>query len=138
MGMFSCTCAKTNLPVLANVSWPAPYCEVVCLARDGTVSRGQYDGYGNVGTDAGEDIEVFDEISAGRMKLVLAKFYNGESFRQLGKSVDDPGQGHFYDEESIKAWWAQGGFPDVKALYAAYRNPPDEAAKASRPILWLT
>ena len=137
MGFFSFTCAKTCLPILASESWPSPYCDVVVLDKDGVVCRGKYDGYGRVQIDSGEEMEVFEDVMADRVRLVLASFYERETFAELRRCVSDPGQGHFYDLESIEAWWAKGGFASPKELATAYSNPTTQKAREARPLLFL-
>lgn len=121
MGFFSYTCAKTNLPVLASTSWPEEFCKVTVLTESGDVFRGVYDGYGRVVTQFGSEVELDDSVvTRGGIKFVLTKFYKGEKFGDLGKSHNDPGQGHFHDEEKIKEWYTKGGFPSAKEYYRAY------------------
>lgn len=122
MGFFSYTCAKTNLPVLASTSWPEEYSRVVVHDEDGNKFSGSYDGYGNVFTQSGSEIELDDSaILAGRTKLILRSFYDGETFEGLGKSNYDPGQGHFHDEEKIELWYSRKGFPSHREFVEAYR-----------------
>lgn len=124
MGFFSYTCAKTNLPVLASTSWPEEYSRVVVLDEDGNKFSGSYDGYGNVITRDGSEIELDpygDSILSGKIKLVLKKFYDGETFQDLGRSNNDPGQGHFHDEGRIQLWYSRKGFPSHREFVEAYR-----------------
>ena len=126
MGFFSYTCAKTNLPVLASEAWPEKYSRVVVLDGEGNKFSGSYDGYGNVITPDGSEIELDpygDSILSGKTKLVLKKFYDGETFEDLGRSNSDPGQGYFHDEDKIEVWYARGGFPSHREYVEAYRGP---------------
>ena len=123
MGFFSYTCAKTNLPILASTSWGGEESEVVVLFDDGSIMKGAYDGYGRVLTSVGSELELdYSSVLNGSVKLVLKKFYNGEDFSGLGRSWDEPGQGHFHDPEKIREWFAQGGFPSRAAYIEAFRN----------------
>jgi hypothetical protein len=123
MGFFSYTCAKTNLPVLASTSWPEKYSRVVVLDDEGNKFSGSYDGYGNVITRAGAEIELDDNsILSGQTKLVLKEFYNGETFEDLGRSNSDPGQGHFHDEKAIDLWYARCGFVSYREYLDAFRG----------------
>jgi hypothetical protein len=123
MGFFSYTCAKTNLPVLASTSWPEKYSRVVVLDDEGNKILGSYDGYGNVDTQTGAEIELDDSsILSGQTKLVLNAFYTGETFEDLGRSNSDPGQGHFHNEEAIELWYARGGFASYQEYLGAFRG----------------
>jgi hypothetical protein len=125
MGFFSYTCAKTNLPVLASTSWPEKYSRVVVLDDEGNKFSGSYDGYGNVITRDGSEIELDpygDAILSGKTKLVLRKFYEGETFEDLGRSNNDPGQGHFHNEDKIELWYARGGFASYQEYLGAFRG----------------
>ena len=135
MGFFSFTCAKTQLPILASTSWDEKYSKVVVLDEDGSKLKGIYDGYGRVMGNIGEVELDYADVEGGNVKLVLQKFYNGESFEALGKSHSDPGQGHFHDEEKIEAWYKQGGFKDYKDMILAYNSPGSSVpASQSEPI----
>jgi hypothetical protein len=123
MGFFSYTCAKTNLPVLASTSWPEKYSRVVVLDDEGNKFSGSYDGYGIVITRAGAEIELDDSsILSGKTKLVLRKFYDGETFEDLGRSNNDPGQGHFHNEDKIELWYARGGFASYREYLGTFRG----------------
>ncbi len=123
MGFFSYTCAKTNLPVLASTSWPEKYSRVVVLDDEGNKISGSYDGYGNVITRGGAEIELdYNSILSGKTKLVLRKFYDGETFEDLGRSNNDPGQGHFHNEDAIELWYARGGFASYREYLGAFRG----------------
>lgn len=123
MGFFSYTCAKSNLPILASTSWPEKYSRIIVLDEDGNKFAGSYDGYGNVFTQAGAEIELDDSaIHAGRTKLILKSFYDGETFEDVGQSKHDPGQGHFHDEGKIELWYSRGGFPSHREYVEAYRG----------------
>ncbi len=105
MGFFSKTCAKTCLPVMAGTSWIGDprYSEVVCLFPNGDKLSGTYDGYGRIdGTDI---VNRFDDA-----KFVLKMFYQDEAYAQLGKSHDEPGQGHFHDPRFVEQAFAKGGY----------------------------
>jgi len=125
MGFFSYTCAKTNLPVLASEAWPEKYSRVVVLDGEGNKFSGSYDGYGNVITRDGSEIELDpygDSILSGKTKLVLKEFYNGETFEDLGRSNSDPGQGYFHDEDKIELWYARRGFASYREYLGAFRG----------------
>jgi hypothetical protein len=125
MGFFSYTCAKTNLPVLASTSWPEKYSRVVVLDDEGNKFSGSYDGYGNLITRDGAEIELDpygDSILSGKTKLVLKKFYDGETFEDLGRSNTDPGQGHFHNEDAIELWYVRGGFSSYQEYLGAFRG----------------
>jgi hypothetical protein len=109
MGYFSYTCAKTGLPVISNDSGCDPkFYEVVLLERDGSVIKGEYDGYGGIGChrDAAHNVG-----KTGGDKLVLAHFYAGESYEQLGDSGHDPNQGAFDPVFTQDIYRAQESIP---------------------------
>jgi hypothetical protein len=66
----------------------------VALFPDGRKIRGAYDGYGRVG---GEEIcpGGYDEKTWKACRFVLAKYYEGEGYRDVKPSRDEPAQGHF-------------------------------------------
>lgn len=115
MGFFSKTCAKTHLPVLHHGhggGWHARYPElftIVVLYPDGRKVEGVYDGYGRVD---GDDLcgGAYDHDLWESLKFVLAKYYAGETYADLGPSGDELGQGHFMDEQFIKACIKKGQF----------------------------
>lgn len=116
MGFFSKTCAKTNLPVLALHPWGgvAPrLTKVVVLTPSGSRLVGDYDGYGMGLVDRGEDF--------GDCKFVLQSDYQGESFKDLPPSHDDPGQGFFFDDAFIEVLETSKGFATFKD-YVRMRN----------------
>jgi hypothetical protein len=120
MGFFSYTCAKTHLPIMASTSWEGPpeMCQVVVLKKDGSSFQGSYDGYGRV---SGVEVD-YEDLESGQVKYVLQKFWNGETFDQLGNSHNDPGQGHFHNAAKVMRWYAQGGFPSYKDFIKAYNR----------------
>lgn len=123
MGFTSFTCAKTNLPILASVSSPAAlYSDVVILQKDKDPIKASYDGYGRLHCEDGKVRNTpFTKIEKGGFKLVLEKFYKGESFSDIpGTSHHDPGQGHFHDLKLVEKWYAQGGFPSMEDFYKAF------------------
>lgn len=56
-------------------------------------------------------------------KFVLRKFFKeGMTFATLPESHNDPGQGWFYDDDSLKRWMDQGGFKTIEAYYDAWNE----------------
>tara|TARA_B100001105_G_scaffold253112_1_gene246028 strand:- start:959 stop:1738 length:780 start_codon:yes stop_codon:yes gene_type:complete len=109
MGYFSFTCAKTGLPVVSGDSGCDPkFYKVVLLERDGGVIKGDYDGYGGIGrhSEAAHNVG-----SRGGDKLVLAHFYAGEAYEQLGDSAHDPNQGAFDPAFTQDIYRAQENIP---------------------------
>jgi hypothetical protein len=53
-------------------------------------------------------------------KFVAERFYKGESFAQLGKSGNEPGQGQFHDAALVKRWYKEGGFKSYRDYVNAY------------------
>jgi hypothetical protein len=111
VGFFSYTCAKTGLPIMAGEAWRkkqhSVMTEVKVLYPNGDRISGTYDGYGRVdGTDIVDDKDA---------KFVLAAFYKGENYEELGVSGHEPGQGYFHDEGFIESmfWHAGEGLIDT-------------------------
>lgn len=112
MGVFSWTCAKTNLPILNTmVAAARDQAEVVVLGKDGSVLRGEYDGYGRVLSELGA-VDVMDAIFDDEARVVLAVFYDPttDTFDSLVANQSDPGQGHFHDQVFIKDAFGRGGY----------------------------
>lgn len=125
MGFYSFTCAKTNLPIMASTSWGDEYSGVVILGESGSMVRGIYDGYGNVLTPEGMEVEIdFDSVLSGKLKMVSARFYKGDKYEDLPSSKTDPGQGHFHDEDKVRDWYAKGGFSTWKEYRDTYFEKP--------------
>jgi len=96
---------------MASTSWGDEYSKVVVLGSGGSCFRGIYDGYGRVTTPEGMEVELEDaEILAGKIKIVAEKFYDGDKFEDLPKSMSELGQGHFHNPETVAAWYGRGGF----------------------------
>lgn len=127
MGFFSKCCAKTNLPVIHHGygdDWHRNYpefSEVVVLYPDGRKIEGVYDGYGRVDgvSLCGDD---YDHDLWMKLKFVLKSKYAGESYKDLKKSHDELGQGHFMAEEFILycKTLAPDGFKDRAAYKRAF------------------
>lgn len=100
MGFFSWKCAKSEKPVMADIGvrrtpWSFAS-DVIVLFEDGSHIVGSYDGYGRVD---GFELVDYDE---SRWRMIIKKYYNGESFDQLPKNKHDPGQGWFYDDTDLQ------------------------------------
>ena len=100
MGFFSWQCAKSEKPVMAEVAvrnspWDFAS-DVVVLFSNGDRISGTYDGYGRV-----NGLELVD-IAEERWRMVISKYYNGESFDILPKNKYDRGQGFFYSDEDLE------------------------------------
>lgn len=116
MGFFSWTCAKTNLPILHGL-------DIVVLDRDGGKILGVYDGYGRVESKNLQTVELdYDAIEEGRVKLLLKEFYKDEEFNQVGRSQNEPGQGHFHDMAKLKRKWRANAFPTYESYCEWYRK----------------
>jgi len=101
MGFFSWRCAKSDKPVMAdtavvNTSW-AFASKVVVLFKNGDRITGTYDGYGRI-----DEFELVD-YPEERWRMVIKKFYDGETFDQLSMNKYDRGQGFFYSDEELEA-----------------------------------
>ena len=99
MGFFSWQCAKSKKPVMAEVAvrgstWDFAS-DVIVLFNNGNRISGTYDGYGRI---SGFEIVDLPEIS---WRMVIERYYHGESFDQLSQNRYDPGQGYFYSDEDL-------------------------------------
>jgi len=103
MGFFSWQCAKSKKPVMADVgvrNTPWQFASKVrVLLKDGSVIRGNYDGYGRVIGDG--NIELV-ELPESQWRMVIEQYYDGETFDQLNKNGYDQGQGFFYSDEELE------------------------------------
>lgn len=100
MGFFSWQCAKSNKPVMAEVAvqgtpW-AFASDVIVLFKNGQRVQGTYDGYGRIG-----ELELVDHREE-TWRMVIERYYNGETFEDLPKNKYDPGQGFFYDDADLE------------------------------------
>jgi hypothetical protein len=120
MGYFSYTCAKTGLPVISNDSGcDSKFYKVVMLERDGSIIKGEYDGYGRIGRHS----EAAHNVGGrGGDKLVLAHFYAGETYEQLGDSGHDPNQGAFDPVFTQDIYRAQESVPGFDGRQYARRS----------------
>ena len=117
MGFFSKTCAKTHLPVVAEcIGYPKLH-TVVVLYPDGRKVEGSYDGYGRIdGVDLcpnGYDHDLWESL-----KFVIADAYEGESYKDLGKSHNEIAQGFFMDKKFLEHCMVVGSFKN----YAEYKK----------------
>jgi len=124
MGFFSKTCAKTHLPIIADCKDIPRLSEVVALLPNGKKFTGSYDGYGRV---AGESLveTVRGTYQWPKVKMVLAEYYNGEEYKELGKSHDEMGQGYFMDDRFLHHCLRNGPFSshaEYKKAFKKYAN----------------
>ena len=117
MGFFSKTCAKTNLPVVADCKGLPRLNEIVVLYPNGKKIEGSYDGYGRVD---GEDLcpNGYDHDLWESLKFVIAIAYEGESYKDLGKSHNELAQGYFMSDRFLLHCMKVGSF----ASYAEYKK----------------
>ena len=124
MGFFSKTCAKTHLPIFADCKDIPRLSDVVALLPNGARLTGSYDGYGRVGG------MCLVETARGRfqwpeVKMVLAEYYNGEDYKDLGKSHDEMAQGYFMDPLFLHHCLRNGPFEsyaEYKKAFKKYAN----------------
>ena len=111
MGFFSWKCAKSERPVMAECAVRrSPFefaSQVVLLFKNGDRISGTYDGYGRVG-----EHEFFEEPE-DTWRMVIKRYYNGESFFDLPENKYDPGQGFFWGDADLEEF-----FPDAQELRA--------------------
>ena len=117
MGFFSKTCAKTNLPVVADCKGFPKLNEIVVLFPDGKKLEGSYDGYGRVG---GVSLmpDGYIEKDWDDLKFVLKWKYEGESYKDLGQSHDELAQGYFMSDTFLKICIDEGSFKN----YSEYKK----------------
>ena len=124
MGFFSKTCAKTNLPVVADCKGFPKLNEIVVLYPDGTKLEGSYDGYGRV-----NDIDLlpdgYEEDKWDALKFVLKWKYEGETYKQLGKSHDELAQGYFMSDTFLKICIEEGSFKNYSEYKKAMKQYGD-------------
>jgi len=118
MGFSSSLCAKTKVSIPANLgeSIPRKHSAVVALFSDGSIFKGDYDGYQRLMMDDALVINIMDklkEIGAfkddgnfmdefyANVKLVLQSAYTGEKFDDLPPSENCPYQGFFYPDFAL-------------------------------------
>lgn len=100
MGFFSWRCAKSDKPVMANIAvrnTPWHFASsVIVLFKNGQRAQGIYDGYGRIG-----EVKLLD-YSEEVWRMVIERYYNGETFDELSKNKFDQGQGYFYSDEELE------------------------------------
>jgi len=109
MGFFSWQCAKSKKPVMnrhAVKDTPWQFASrVVVVFNDGDQITGSYDGYGCVlGYDVITTQGGYDILEAGEhnWRMVIERYYAGETFDQLLPNGHDQGQGFFYSDEDLE------------------------------------
>jgi len=120
MGYTSKCCAKTHLPItVPNKSME--FNSVVALTPDGRVIRGSYDGYGGIDEhDLREDENgkwIWDNV-----KMVLAQYYNGETYDELPRSGDEMAQGYFMADAFLTYCKMNGPFKNRGAYIRAFKK----------------
>ncbi|NBT32704.1 MAG: hypothetical protein EBT13_12620 [Rhodobacteraceae bacterium] len=121
MGCFSKTCAKSHWPVVSQWRRAYPdFTQVVALLPNGEIIRGAYDGYGRV-----DGIDVMESPRGRywwpRVKLVLERFYAGETYDQLGRSGDELAQGYFMSGHFLDHCFENGPFKNRAAYRRAFK-----------------
>ena len=117
MGCFSWTCAKSGLSIATVWSGlPVEYSGCYLVTPDKVIYEPEYDGYGMFGgvdvyellgegdRDLGIERNFEPELRSEKpfdVKVVLAKFYKGESYGELEPSKLCPYQGFMHDEDYL-------------------------------------
>jgi len=121
MGFFSKTCAKSHWPIVSQ--WRRGYPEftqVVALLPNGEIIYGPYDGYGRV-----DGIDLMESPRGRfwwpRVKLVLERFYDGETYAELGRSYDELAQGYFMAPEFLDHCITAGPFKNRAEYRRAFK-----------------
>lgn len=100
MGFFSWECAKTKKPVMSRYAVQnGPFdfsSRVVVLFNDGSKISGIYDGYGRV-----NDFEIVN-VPESQWRMVIERYYAGETFDDLKINKHERGQGFFYSDEELE------------------------------------
>jgi hypothetical protein len=118
MGFFSKTCAKTFMPIVAELRGYPRFHNVVALRPNGEIVEGVYDGYGRV-----NNVELHDDWD--KVKFVLSSAYNGESYNDLGKSGSELAQGWFMDNQFLLFCAMRDSFKsyaEYKKYFKKYAN----------------
>ena len=121
MGYFSKCCAKTHLPVVVQALGIPHLNNVVALLPDGTKLAGSYDGYGRV---AGKSLmgDDYDHALWQKTKFVLRDYYEGETYKELGKSNDERAQGYFMDKAFLHYCIKHGPFRSHAEYVRAFKK----------------
>lgn len=120
MGFFSKCCAKSHLPVLTKYREVPLLSNVVALLPSGEIVRGMYDGYGRV-----DDVELRERGADWiwpEVKLVLAIYYKGETYEQLGPSGNELAQGYFMSDEFLQYCMKRGSFKSRAEYEQAFKK----------------
>lgn len=109
MGFFSWECAKTKKPVMSSYAvgrGPFDFAsKVVVLFKNGDRISGTYDGYGRV-----DGYEIVDHPES-TWRMIIERYYAGETFDQLDMNKHEPGQGFFWSDEDLEQI-----FPDAHSV----------------------
>lgn len=111
MGFFSWKCAVSGESI-ANVHSGQPKYKSKCylVTPEATYYESAYEGYGDFGGynvyaligDGDRDKGIYDYLEKNdpkfRIKVVLERYYNNQSYDELEESEDCEYQGYFYDE----------------------------------------
>jgi hypothetical protein len=112
MGFFSWRCAKSGLSIASSYAClPDEYSDCYLVTPTNVYHESSYSGYGVFGGvdvyellgDGDRDKGIFREDKPFDIKIVLAKYYNGEKYDELPPSDDCEYQGYFYDDEYLKS-----------------------------------
>jgi hypothetical protein len=124
MGFFSKTCAKTHLPIVADCVGYSKLNNIVVLYPDGRKIEGSYDGYGRVD---GEDLcpNGYDHDLWESLKFVIADSYEGESYKDLGKSHNELAQGYFMSDKFLEHCMVVGSFKTHAEYKKAFKKLAD-------------
>lgn len=121
MGYFSKCCAKTYLPVIVPSRDIPRLNNVVALLPDGTRVQGSYDGYGRIdGVDIYRDWDHWLKV-----KFVLAEYYTGEAYEELGPSGDEMAQGHFMSDRFLHHCLRNGPFKNRAEYTRTFKKLAD-------------
>jgi hypothetical protein len=94
---------------------------VVALLPDGRKFEGSYDGYGRVGGESLVENEdggyLWDKV-----KFVLRDYYDGETYKELGRSNDEKAQGFFMDKAFLHYCIKHGAFKSRAEYTKAFKK----------------
>ena len=107
MGFFNFSCAASGISIASPFaeashkvgSWPNL---ITLVNKDGSIMQGNYDGYGRIQVDDFDSeghvktCAFGNEIKYTTAKVVITRFYTGQTFDELGSCENGEYQGYFY------------------------------------------
>jgi hypothetical protein len=105
MGFFSWECKKCGVSMRRrDVADNVGHSQVVVIENDGTILKGEYDGYGRVVSASGAEREInIDTLGKGEPECYHRKCWEavGKPTEYTGGSNDAADQGFFFGSEDV-------------------------------------